>query len=626
MTRPRLPYAAPRRLDPRAVLVFAFAAGGASVASLYLMRTAPWWVVLFGAAVPALFGGALVYVPRGLRLIGALGAGALLTTAGAVMIARVQFPSGSKLVETLLTGLVVALSVVVAVLLPSLFAVRAAKQPAHDTLERVFVVASVWTALVPGGLGLMNVVFYWITGESVGYGGLTWILHALALGFGAALAGATLARDQGRFRFLRAVRAGEAAGWDIAPRVAAPEGPAIPFLAMGGDEAALVAHADEGAPPFRSARVAVTAAWVAPDVAARVLRRRLVAAAVLMLVQGAAAAAFAGDWLAHRGPLTAVELAAGYYHTCARRADGRVLCWGSNSLEWVGIHEREVLYHPVEVVGLDDAIQIAAGSLFTCALRRSGEVACWGSILKDRSTLMRIEGLPPARTIAAAENLACALTREDEVYCWASGQRWDERYMELSARRVPVKVVGATDLVVGYRFGCVLGGSELACFDSPGAAPAFPSEEPVCARAARGPGEASYAPGSLAAGFLHSVCAATEGGLVHCWDRDSTDRRIRRPACDRVAVVPGPRDARKVALRYDDLCVLDRAGEVRCWREDGTGGEPLLGQVVDIVGSLDTACAVREDHTLWCWGDRNDDGALGDGTRHGRATPVQVRR
>ncbi|HZJ64532.1 MAG TPA: hypothetical protein VFD36_13515 [Kofleriaceae bacterium] len=34
-------------------------------------------------------------------------------------------------------------------------------------------------------------------------------------------------------------------------------------------------------------------------------------------------------------------------------------------------------------------------------------------------------------------------------------------------------------------------------------------------------------------------------------------------------------------------------------------------------------CAVRDDHTVWCWG-RNDAGQLGDGTTEDRPTPVQV--
>jgi hypothetical protein len=627
---PRLPYAAPRGLDPRALLVVAFAAGGASVASLDLMRGAPWWVVLFGAVVSTLFGGALLYVPRGPRLAGALGANVALTTLGVVMIAYAEYPSGSKLYDAVVTGPIVALPVLIAVLPPSLYAVRAAKQPAHDALDRVAVVASLWTALVPGGLGLMGVGFYWLTGESFGRGGLTWVLHALALAIGAVLAGVALVRDRGRARFLRAVHGGGAAGWEIAPRAATPPGSGalLPYLAGGGDEAALVAHVDEGAAPFRRGRVARAAAWISPDAAVTVPRRRLVGAMALVLAQVAAAAAFARDWLAHRTPLTAVEVAAGYYHTCARRDDGKVLCWGTNLQGRIDRGDRESRFHPVEVAGLDDATNLAAGAFFTCALRPSGEVVCLGSFLEGPSALRRIEGLPPARKIVAGFDLACALTRDGEVYCWELGPVNGGRFVqkETRARRVLKKADGVTDLGISHGWGCALGGFDLVCFEAARLDAGFRSEEVAPAQPSHAPGGVGYEPGSLAVGGPHGACAVTVDGLVHCWDRSPRDGTIRRPDWDRGAVVPGPRGARKVVLRDEDLCVLDRAGAVRCWKKDGAGGEPLLDRVVELVGSHDTACAVRDDRTLWCWGDRNDGGTLGDGTRHGHATPVLVRR
>src|SRR5215475_9482388 len=35
------------------------------------------------------------------------------------------------------------------------------------------------------------------------------------------------------------------------------------------------------------------------------------------------------------------------------------------------------------------------------------------------------------------------------------------------------------------------------------------------------------------------------------------------------------------------------------------------------------ACAVRDDGTLWCWGE-NTDGEVGDGTQVPRAAPTQI--
>jgi alpha-tubulin suppressor-like RCC1 family protein len=80
----------------------------------------------------------------------------------------------------------------------------------------------------------------------------------------------------------------------------------------------------------------------------------------------------------------AVEVVCGANHTCARRADGEVLCWGDNSVGqlWlgnttnVGDDEQPVTAGTVDIGG--DAIQLSAGGNHTCALTSAGEVRCWG--------------------------------------------------------------------------------------------------------------------------------------------------------------------------------------------------------------------------------------------------------
>jgi len=52
------------------------------------------------------------------------------------------------------------------------------------------------------------------------------------------------------------------------------------------------------------------------------------------------------------------------------------------------------------------------------------------------------------------------------------------------------------------------------------------------------------------------------------------------------------------------------------WISVTAGGDPG-------VGFIDDTCAVRADHTAWCWGN-NDQGQLGDGTTMTRLAPTQV--
>ncbi|MCL4186307.1 MAG: hypothetical protein KJZ85_01770 [Rhodobacteraceae bacterium] len=75
----------------------------------------------------------------------------------------------------------------------------------------------------------------------------------------------------------------------------------------------------------------------------------------------------------------ATQLDPGDLHSCALRSSGRVACWGYNLVGQLGDGTNTSRLTPVEVLGLTDATQVTT-SLFrhTCALRADGRVLCWG--------------------------------------------------------------------------------------------------------------------------------------------------------------------------------------------------------------------------------------------------------
>jgi alpha-tubulin suppressor-like RCC1 family protein len=105
------------------------------------------------------------------------------------------------------------------------------------------------------------------------------------------------------------------------------------------------------------------------------------------------------------GLTDAVEIACGGAHSCARRRNGLVVCSGlgfsgqlGNGESGLGVESRT----PVAVMNLTDVVAIALGGSHSCARRRDGAVLCWGSNPEgqvgdgstvDRSTPVRVQGL-----------------------------------------------------------------------------------------------------------------------------------------------------------------------------------------------------------------------------------------
>jgi alpha-tubulin suppressor-like RCC1 family protein len=86
------------------------------------------------------------------------------------------------------------------------------------------------------------------------------------------------------------------------------------------------------------------------------------------------------------------EIELGARHTCARKNDGTVWCWGSNDFGQLGDgmeeHPEDQCMNgttlvdcssvPVRVAGIDDAVELEVGRQHSCVIRSDGTVWCWG--------------------------------------------------------------------------------------------------------------------------------------------------------------------------------------------------------------------------------------------------------
>ncbi|WP_428263726.1 RCC1 domain-containing protein [Haliangium sp.] len=138
----------------------------------------------------------------------------------------------------------------------------------------------------------------------------------------------------------------------------------------------------------------------------------------------------------------AVQLDAGFLHTCALLDNGAVRCWGNGSsgqlgyanTDTIGDNETPASTGDVDVGGT--VIQLAAGAYHTCAVLDNGAVRCWGygyygqlgyanndDIGDDEAPVSAgdVDVGGAVRQLAAGDFHTCALFKNHAVRCWGSG-------------------------------------------------------------------------------------------------------------------------------------------------------------------------------------------------------------
>lgn len=389
-----------------------------------------------------------------------------------------------------------------------------------------------------------------------------------------------------------------------------------------------------------------SAAWVAPPVT--VTLRAGYVNSVDLTFRPATMVSVRGDFV-----VPARSIGAGGRAFYAVMQDGTVRAWGSNSSFQLGSSTGTQSSRPVTVPGLSDVTQVVGGDGHACALRRDGTALCWGANntgqLGNGTTVYTstptavTQGAVRYAQLTAGLVHTCALSTDPAVspglHCW--GNRNANQY----------GAIGPDQLTPLYAnsgsFGEVRAGMQHSCARSA-------SGRVLCVgqngSGQLGIGTTLTATGwtlasayglvqALAAGATHTCVIDLVGGVRCAGSNSYGELGVGTTTAATSPLPVAITNVTQLALGSNFTCALRGDGTVSCWgRSDlGSVGVPALAgsivstpqpvaglsDVTGIAAGIDTACAVKRDGTVWCWGG-NGAGQAGDGSNLARFSPVRV--
>jgi|GEM_PF-1725193 len=257
-------------------------------------------------------------------------------------------------------------------------------------------------------------------------------------------------------------------------------------------------------------------------------------------------------------------------------------CWGANAFGQIG--NGKVSFSetkPVKTIAAQITKKVAVGQTHTCALTNTGGVRCWGrnkhvtlgnGATGDKHAPVRVTGISDAVAIWAGVFQTCARTANGSVACWGISV----------AKKTPA-------------------GWSAAYQQTPQTVSALKAA-------------ASVAPGQ------GNRCALLPGGTVKCWGSYFADKAIDYSKLTGAIAVD-------VGQAFG--CALMKDATMRCWgnnfygqlglgHRDNTGKWYPVQQVSGLKGVKSISsfsrhtCALRNDGSVWCWGD-NYAGQIGHG-------------
>ena len=364
-------------------------------------------------------------------------------------------------------------------------------------------------------------------------------------------------------------------------------------------------------------------------------------------------------------------------HSCAVRDDGSLWCWGEGEDGKLGLGDTEDRDTPQQVMADDDDLatgwgEVAVGAVHSCALREDGDMWCWGGRPDGQvgdGLSASAQAVPMPMTldaslvaIEASGFFGCALDDEQRLWCWGSNGNGRLGVGDDEPRKVPHQVMeDDADLATGWN--SISTGSGHTCATREDATLWCWGQDINGRLGLDGGGQSYLTPqqvtaddADLATGWTqvsnhtsHS-CAVRDDGTLWCWGRGAGGR-LGLGSATSTQTLPQQvmEDDTDLATGWESVsvgethsCAVREDGTLWCWGvndngqvgvgddEDHNEPQQLMADDADLAtgwafvdSGQEHSCAVREDGTMWCWGE-NSDRQLGVGDTDDRDEPEQV--
>jgi len=130
-----------------------------------------------------------------------------------------------------------------------------------------------------------------------------------------------------------------------------------------------------------------------------------------------------------------VSVAAAQHHSCAVDEDGGLYCWGMSDFGELGggvVDDVSVVATPARVGSDSDWAAVAAGWFHSCATKRDGRLHCWGRAIEGQLGQGGGDPVPQPNLVMPELGWkppvlggfhSCALTGDGALYCWGQNNQ-----------------------------------------------------------------------------------------------------------------------------------------------------------------------------------------------------------